>query len=495
MIAIAFRFLAGRYHATSWGRHVNEGLPEWPPSPWRVLRALVASWKRTRPELPADDVAELVGRLVEAPLMWLPPASVGHSRHYMPWFKKGPGDRTLVFDTFVALSREAEVRLVWPEAAVEGDLERLLAELLSGITYLGRAESWCQARLDRFPPEPNCFPVAPGAAAPAEGELVRTLVAQPGDTKALLEALLVETSVLRAREQRLEPPCSRRLDYVLPRQALVTAPMATASPHREPPQVLVAARYALDRRPLPPVQQALTLGERARQAVMARFGRMYPGEMSPFLSGRDEDGPLQGHRHAFYLPADEDGDGRLDHLTVYVPGGLGPRERAALGSLREIYWGAAAREEQRLKLLLLGFLSARELKEEVPCFRPSRYFVSHTPYVLTRYPKRYRNGRPKLNEFGEQIDGPEDQVRREWEERRRLNPELPRLVSVRRRARLELGSGLAIRWLSFRRRRAHGGGATSGLVYGLALEFEEPVAGPLALGYGCHYGLGQFVPA
>ncbi len=31
MIEIAFRFTAGRYHATPWGRHVNEGVPEWPP--------------------------------------------------------------------------------------------------------------------------------------------------------------------------------------------------------------------------------------------------------------------------------------------------------------------------------------------------------------------------------------------------------------------------------------------------------------------------------
>jgi CRISPR-associated protein Csb2 len=28
----------------------------------------------------------------------------------------------------------------------------------------------------------------------------------------------------------------------------------------------------------------------------------------------------------------------------------------------------------------------------------------------------------------------------------------------------------------------------------LELEFTEPVAGPFALGYGCHFGLGQFMP-
>ena len=33
---------ARRYHATPWDAHVNEGRVEWPPSPWRLLRALVA---------------------------------------------------------------------------------------------------------------------------------------------------------------------------------------------------------------------------------------------------------------------------------------------------------------------------------------------------------------------------------------------------------------------------------------------------------------------
>ena len=41
-ITIKLTFPGGRYHATPWGRHVNEGVPEWPPSPWRLLRA---SWR------------------------------------------------------------------------------------------------------------------------------------------------------------------------------------------------------------------------------------------------------------------------------------------------------------------------------------------------------------------------------------------------------------------------------------------------------------------
>ena len=39
MLAISFTFHAGRYHATPWGRHVNEADVAWPPDLWRPLPA------------------------------------------------------------------------------------------------------------------------------------------------------------------------------------------------------------------------------------------------------------------------------------------------------------------------------------------------------------------------------------------------------------------------------------------------------------------------
>ena len=50
MTVIELHFLAGRYHSTPWGRHVNEGQPEWPPSPLRLLRALYDAWRRKHPD-------------------------------------------------------------------------------------------------------------------------------------------------------------------------------------------------------------------------------------------------------------------------------------------------------------------------------------------------------------------------------------------------------------------------------------------------------------
>jgi CRISPR-associated protein Csb2 len=46
MIALCLCFPAGRYHATPWGRHVNEAALAWPPEPVRILRALIACHHR-----------------------------------------------------------------------------------------------------------------------------------------------------------------------------------------------------------------------------------------------------------------------------------------------------------------------------------------------------------------------------------------------------------------------------------------------------------------
>ena len=110
MIAIALRFHSGRFHATPWGRHVNEGAPEWPPSPWRLLRALVATWKRKLDgEFAESDMLALLSNLASPPSFVLPPATTGHSRHYMPTarFKNGREETTLVLDTWAQVNEQS----------------------------------------------------------------------------------------------------------------------------------------------------------------------------------------------------------------------------------------------------------------------------------------------------------------------------------------------------------------------------------------------------
>src|SRR5712692_3975846 len=146
-VVVKLTFPGGRYHATPWGRHVNEGVPEWPPSPWRLLRALVAVWKRTCLDLSEAQVKRVLSSLVYPPRFHLPPHRVAHTRHYMPWEKKGPADRTLVFDTFVCINRKADLLIHWPEATLTGDDREALAKLAGNLTSFGRAEGWIHAEL------------------------------------------------------------------------------------------------------------------------------------------------------------------------------------------------------------------------------------------------------------------------------------------------------------------------------------------------------------
>jgi CRISPR-associated protein Csb2 len=100
---------------------------------------------------------------------------------------------------------------------------------------------------------------------------------------------------------------------------------------------------------LPLVTDMLPLAEAIRREwmrkcayVLKRRGiepdRRALAEYCPAVVGKDAQGrPLrEGHSHAFVLPADEDGDGRIDHVTIVAGRGFSPDEVAALDRLREI---------------------------------------------------------------------------------------------------------------------------------------------------------------
>jgi len=156
-ISIALSFTSGRFHATAWGRHVNEAVPDWPPAPWRLLRAFVAVWKRTLAgdHLVNQHLPSALAKLTAPPLYKLPPATLAHTRHYLTQKVKGKAD--LVFDGFVAVSPAAEVGVLWPEAQLSPEEQEALGRVLAHLSYLGRAEGWCAARLcdwDALPGEP-----------------------------------------------------------------------------------------------------------------------------------------------------------------------------------------------------------------------------------------------------------------------------------------------------------------------------------------------------
>lgn len=487
MFAIKFVFTANRFHATQWGRHVNEGVPEWPPSPWRIIRAIVAAWLRNLPDLSPDEVVPILETLAsEHPQFRLPLASTGHTRHYMPYPEGNKVRTDLVIDSFVAIQPREAVVAVWANACLAPNQMDCLARILRTMPYLGRAESWVEAELVTECPECNSFALDSQSMPDGNWEIVDTLVAC---SPIRLKDLLVDTAELR-QGGRIQPEGAEWISYVRQPDCFT----AFRNAELEQPSnngTIEVVRFALSGSVLPMIFDTLRWGELARRSVMAMYGRQNDYKTSSILSGKDELGkPLQGHRHTFYLPTDEDGDGRLDHLTIWSPQGLNAREFEAAVSVHTLKRKGKFEE---VRVIYLAHGSRGDFAEVCPwLFGCSQKWRSLTPYVLTRHIK-FRG--PKGNK--KMVDGPHDQVEQEI---RRRWPDGPRLVRAgstydpsRRIAPIRSGSSNGVRPIEFYRHRQRG--SNGGGAFSFDLEFEEPMAGPVALGFGCHYGLGLFVPA
>ena len=519
MLAVGLRFPAGRFHATPWGRHVNEGAPEWPPSPWRLLRALLAVWKMRSAQLSEEQVRPVLEALASPPSFALPRATLGHTRHYMRWYKKGPRDQTLVFDAFVCVERDSEVLVSWPDASLDPQQRALLARLLERLGYLGRAESWCEARLiedGRWEERLNSRPLDDGEAPTRDEELVRVLCPDPqtafsdeharpaGKKRPIYDPawnLAIETTQLHA-EKWSDPPGSRWLTYVRPSDCFQPAhPAKRRRPARPKMQV---ARYALDSTVLPLATATLPVAEKVRAALMACMpGGGDQRRPSRVFSGKDAEGlPLVGHGHAYFLPADEDGDGRLDHLTVFAHDGFGDDEMRAIDHLRVL---RPRGNEPEIRLLLLGI--AQEHQFQVPPLGPAKTWVSVTPFIATRHPKKsgVRRDPPELLHDSKKFVEATLQEELERLNQRRGVP-IPVVEPLLDEAGVfricpsrwkEGATGPQRRAIEFKRFRSRkspddGGRRRSGF---FRLLFPELVRGPISLGHSSHFGMGLFLPA
>ena len=216
---------------------------------------------------------------------------------------------------------------------------------------------------------------------------------------------------------------------------------------------------------LPPLRLRLEVAERARRAALGRSRLLYGSDGIPVaLSGHDAHGPGRAHRHAFWLPEDADQDGRIDHLTVHAPA----MDGVSLAALLAADIGIRSRREcWRAKWHWIG--ASRDSDAPGPLLGNSAAWSPLTPYVAPWHEKaRFSHA---------------DMIRRECRERG-----LPPLLAVEP---IEDGAhDLAVpRW---RWRRSTPPGDGRGTRW--RLSFEAPVPGPLALGYGCHFGLGLFRP-
>jgi CRISPR-associated protein Csb2 len=255
------------------------------------------------------------------------------------------------------------------------------------------------------------------------------------------------------------------------------------------------ARFGLDGPVLSPVTDTLPLAEQVRRSLLSICTKIVLRDnpsrassaiwpLSPAFWGKDEQcRPSTGHQHAFFLPADEDGDGRLDHLTVFAPMGFNDLECQAIDRLRRLPFC----DGDPLQLLLIGL--GRENDFRARLLEESTVWTSATPFVATRYPKLRGTKRDRPEDYASPREFARHVLRQELERR----PDLPKVVSIEDEEVIGTHRLRPIQFKRFRSKSSDDGGRRPG--GGFRITFTTPVRGPLCLGHSCHFGLGLFLPS
>lgn len=540
MPTLLLRFPGRRYHATPWGHHVNEGLIEWPPSPWRLLRALLATgytagdWDGSGPTPMARGLIEKLAAVL--PRYRLPPCAGAHSRHFMPIgaLDKGREKTTLVFDTWAQID-DGVLAVDW-DVCLSAEETALLRRLAEKLGYLGRSESWVIARLGRDG-EPiadedwNCFPCADASAHKPGWEQVPLLAASstqaygewrrsalqavladlpkpdtsrkrmtaedrkrladreratepyPSD---LLSSLQVDTSWLR-RYGWSQPPGTRRVLYWRPADALEAgAPKPRLrSPCAAPVEamLLAMATGSGNDHALPNVTRTLPQAERLHEALVGAFARDNPDAHSRVLTGCDERRkPLRGrHEHGHVLPLDLDDDGHLDHFLVWAPMGLDGNAQAAVRAVRRTFTKGGIGP---LRLALAGCGDLSDMRDLPSAYGSRLRAVLGPPEGASEW----TSVTPFVPPRHIKKHGPSSlagQLAAELASRG-----LPPPLEVRIFDPHEDDRARRHRHFMRRRRRAPAPPVDCGFT--ITLRLVEPIRGPLCLGYASHFGLGLF---
>lgn len=549
MTTLEYRFPAHRYHATPWGSHVNEGLVEWPPSPFRLLRALVATGFSRFGWTSIDGTArELLELLARHPPSYSVPESVGaHSRHYMPPYR---GNTTKVIDAFLRLPDQCTLFVHFP-IELPTSCRELLRSLLRAQPYLGRAEAWVEACLAEEKPEGLVW-IEPGlqqpdrgyerfellspddpstylswrqdfveaqlvrrereeaAKAEAKGKSFKGLTKKDREKldalvpKSVVDAMLQDTATLR-KEGWNQPPGTRWVGYYRRIERPLSAAAWIGSHEGSGPNA--AALFALRSETrtvdlLPRMQSALRRMEIVHDALVNGSDLDGRGPSLCFAGKRDGL-PLKGHLHASILPLSlACSRETFDHILVFSPMGFDDGAQRALEGLRALY----SADLPKLFVTLIARAPIMDLAGDLPAFRASTVLASSTPFVPARFLKNggqntllehvqselTHRGLPRALKI--EIEVEPARVHRESTVFR--DATAVRVGKQPDDVRILADDGVTLERPSLRfrhyRRVRQDRRPPAALGLSLRLTFEEPVAGPVSLGYGSHFGLGLF---
>ena len=423
MTAIQITFPWGRYYAHPWGLNpVRLREAEWPPSPWRLLRALMSSWFRGNPGIaPSGDTVALIeslGRVL--PEIGMGKVVFGHTVHYQPR-PAGEEQRDACYKNtrhenhFVAVHGAVIFR--WRDISLSQAHETLLARLLADLSYFGRAESICQAELittqttevpgigwclptggrrisaqcrDVFCSNPKDFRITDLWARRADNPKVDS----PDASKHLVDAL-ISTDMKSDGAQWI----SYEMPADWPINRVVRTPRATCedrNPVNDGPRIARYLRFSLQCRvPLQP-KFTVPLAEQFRKAANVHFSKEFGNGQSSFaLFGHSKDRPedvVGDHQHAFYLPTRNFGNSEelvhhrmITDLHVWCPYGFTRRETQILLRIERLVWKdgrypvrpvltAMSMEPPKEILLATGRVNSCVWRSETPFVPPWHFY-------------------------------------------------------------------------------------------------------------------------
>lgn len=502
-LLIRQRFPLGRFHSTRWNQNPFEDpYGEWPPSPWRLLRALAARWFQYSRE--TGDVSESARNELLSALCLSPPAfhlpenawRGQPTKQYQPtqveWsdpskdkaaFKR-PG-KTLSLDQYQTFPPDEAIIWIWDSLTLTGSCAALLHQLLRRILYFGRADSFCLMEFSEAASiSPNCVL----SKRPSAGNPV--LVPLPDQD---IKVLLAATDDELMAQRPIPPGTAWHYASIPPRQP-VRFKLSRRSVVAE---TIKAMQFAVGGRVYPPVSKWVKITERFRgqvlrsraQQVIGDLGAKYD-DLSPdqrddlaLLCGKDGQGtPLLQHEHAYFCLW-PDRYGLPTRLICWRDTAFASHEIEALLDASEYsYSWDYGRSEWALKMVPLP----HETPLPAGFFGQTDSWASVTPFVPPASRRRFRsNGHERPGERPDRLL-----------EKLLLKCGYPAPTKVEFLDGAQQGDFLIVHATRAERARHCHGGANRALPgYRMAIRFSVPVEGPIALGHSCHFGLGMFAPA
>lgn len=478
-------FPLGRYHATPWDAGANSGYVEWPPSPWRVMRALLAVAHARFIDI--DDTVTLLGRLGNPSAVESAPVTTGSTRHYMPDIKHRTDDRggtDLVIDSYASIQRRngvPDLRVHWDTDLNDHDL-KLLTVLVENLPYLGRSESVCEAVVAEQAAQPDSTWWRIGAVGDRV-ETVELLGAEGVPTRSELEAT---PTMVRAKLRAAFPPGTRLLGYGRDRTSFRrTVQWQRSQTSSEP---ITAIRLELHGSASVRMRDFLMPTDVAHGAVRKALHALDGDTEVAAIIGKDGKGPSrQGHDHLHVVPIPGNvggsrfsGSTPIKALLLWTPRGMSSEAAGRICGIERLWTSDRVTENSfpAQRLLVAGLGQVSDVAAGVVAEgEGSTTWVSATPYFPVRHRKR--------------------RTLHQWIEDD-LNKELGYRIATAQVevAHVEVDDSRATvsDLVHFRRRRLREQREDVRQGFAVSVTLSKPVTGPLILGQLSHFGAGLFVP-